>query len=179
MTAFTFGVFFNGIEWYLFVSSSSDKTFKFFDVTEVHHFVFKLSTIEHNFFLLSHLINVFLKQVPYDKVVNLWPSSSISSYSSSQLLFSSVLLQRKSQGSIETEQDNFSSQSQSSRPYTTVESLKEYFGERREPQYSLSPSISGFHCWTVKIFFPDVEINNIFEVQLCLFLTLERHKHIW
>jgi hypothetical protein len=73
-------------------------------------------------------------------------SSSISSYSSSQLLFSSVLLQRKSQGSIETVQDNFSSQSQSSRPYTTVESLKEYFGERREPQFSLSPSISGFHC---------------------------------
>jgi len=29
------------------------------------------------------------------------------------------------------------------------------------------------------MFFPDVEINNTFEVELCLFLTLERHKHIW
>jgi hypothetical protein len=71
-------------------------------------------------------------------------SSLISSYSSSSSLSSSVLLQRKSQGEMETGENNFLSQIQSFRQYIFAGSLSEYPEERKELQSSTSPSTSGF-----------------------------------
>jgi hypothetical protein len=59
-------------------------------------------------------------------------------------LSSSVLLQRKSQGEIETGENNFLSQTQSFRQCIFAGSLSEYSGERKELQSSTSPSTSGF-----------------------------------
>jgi hypothetical protein len=70
--------------------------------------------------------------------------SLISSYSSPSSLYSSVLLQRKSQGKMETGENNFLSQIQSFRQYIFAGSLSEYSEERRELQSSTSPSTSGF-----------------------------------
>jgi hypothetical protein len=59
-------------------------------------------------------------------------SSLISSYSSPSSLSSSVLLQRKSQGEMETGENNFLSQIQSFRQYIFAGSLSEYSEERKK-----------------------------------------------
>jgi hypothetical protein len=71
-------------------------------------------------------------------------SSLVSSYSSPSSLSSSVLLQRKSQGEMETGENNFLSQTQFFRQYIFAGSLSEYPEERKELQFSTSPSTSGF-----------------------------------
>jgi hypothetical protein len=117
--------------------------------TSMNSFIYpRRITLTLNFHLSTSqillLVNLFLSFVLTNKVVDLLFFFFESSYSSPSSLFSSVLLQRKSQGEMETEENDFLSQTQSFRQYIFVGSLSEYSEERRELQSSTSLSTSGF-----------------------------------